>query len=238
MAYTVQFFQDQVHLITGHDGLNTNVIRWLDRACQDIGIKAVWKQQVQSGQIGGVSQTSTLTSQWVSLTTNAATGIVALQRVEYGSTRQLVRQEIEDLYANFHGITASYSAGDVRAYAIPKWTTSGNATTRYMVPQFAVYPINATATASTAMTAYWLTPPARIAQTTDSNWIMDKYPLVVLARIMCYVGLYLKNPNIYLLWKSRYENGVADMTMTEETSLASRPALRGIVPEVFMRGGR
>jgi len=238
MSITAQFFQSQVQILSGNDQIASKVLTWVSRACQEIAMKALWKQQTRSVNVGGLGAVTTVVSQWASLTPAAASNFVQMIHVKYnsgGSVYPLYRLEPQDLYSNFQGVTGTYSADTVEAYCIPRWTTSGNATSQYMAPYMAVYPVGTTAV--TAYTAHFHSAPDKVATANDTNWIMSKYPGVVLNRVMALASLYLKDSQGYLLYMSKYANGVKDMVLTEETNVAATPYRRGIVPEVVMRGG-
>ena len=235
MAMTAQYFQDQVPLLTGNDQIGAKVLVWLNRACQELGCKVLWRRQLRSASVGGFNSSATVLSQWVSMTDLAVSDFMQMHHVEFGTTVPLIRQEAQDFYANLQGVAANYTGATVDRYCIPAWTTSGNATTQYLAPYMAIQPLGSTAT--NAFTAYYQAAPAKVTTSNDTNWMMDKYAHVLLARVMCYACLYLRDPQGYLAWMSRYENGVKDMILTETTSVAGNTGRRGISPEHVFHGG-
>lgn len=236
MSWTVGDIENQVLQLSGYRNISDKLLAWTNRTVAQIGQKAFWTKQVQSASIGGASQTNTISDQWFSATGLALSNFIAMRRIDYGTHAMMVRQAVEDLYKNFHGLVASYSVGSFEKYAIAKYGTCTSGNDQFMAPYIAVYPIYATNTSD--FTAHFLAAPAKFTTTTDTHWILDKYPSVIIAGVMRYVELYVGNLQGYLSWKKIYLMGISNMMKTEESSVASTPNMRGVLPELVMRGVR
>jgi len=235
MAWTVEVFQDQVQLMTDHKGLASKTITWVNRTIAEIVCKDYWLKQINTISTGGASQVTTVTSQWFTDTQMQSLNPIDMQRIDYSTTAALWRQPVQDFYANFHGLNASHTVGNYKNFCIPQWTSYVSGTNQYLLPRLAVYPI--TGTGTTDLTGAYLAAPDKFDETTDSNWITNQYPQVVLAGVLRRAFLYIGDSQRYLIWKARFENGVKDMILSEQTSVAATPHLRGILPEEVQRGG-
>jgi hypothetical protein len=227
-TWTAGDFVEQVQLLTGNNGLGTRILNWLNRVIMETSIKVPWNRQVISAAGGGAAQTTGVLTQW--FTVNDP-NFIAFNHFQYGTTCAPVQVEAAELYQNFHGQAANVSTATIHYYAVPKWTASG---TNYMVPQVALYPIATTAT--TAFTLHYQQAPNMVTSP-DSNWMMEKYPHVILAGTLAYAKLYLGDANGYLAQMAAYANGVRDMILTEESPSASTPQMRGVYPESMNRLG-
>jgi len=238
MAWTVVKFQEQVQIMTDHKGLASKTITWINRTLMEILVKDYWQKQVNTVATGGASQVTTVTGQWFTDSAVSSLNIVDIHRIDYSTTAALVRQPVQDFYANFHGLNASNSTGDYARYCVPKWVsmTAGTYNDWYLIPEIGVSPIAATGT--TDLTMGYLSAPDAFTATSDSNWITDQYPQVVLAGVLRRAFLFIGDSQRYLIWKAKFENGVRDMILSEQTSVAATPHLRGVYPEEILRGGQ
>lgn len=233
MSWTVETIQSQVLQLTGYRNISDKVLIWLNRTMQQVAQKDLWVKQTYSTTMGGAAQSVTPSSQWFSVT---GLDFINVHHIEYGTKAKLVRHPVQDLYAAYHGLAGNYSVGDFEQYAIPKWGTYTTTTgVQYMAPYFAVFPL--TTTATDAFTLHYLSAPARFTATTDTHWILDKYPQMILAGVMRYVMLYVGDRERYLAWKQRFQTGLALMKRQEMSVVASTPNMRGVLPEVVLGGG-
>lgn len=232
MSWTVGNIQDQVTQLTGYRNVTDKILPWINRTVQQMAQKAFFTKQVYTTSIGGVSQVTTPSSQWFSVT---GLNLINVHHIEYSTTAKLERHPIQDMYGAFHGLNASYSVGAFEKYAIPKWGTYTTGGAQYLVPYFAMYPLATTAT--DALTLHYLAAPDKFTATTDTHWILDKYPHVVLAGVMRYVMLYVADRDRYLAWKQEYVRGIKQMQRQESSIVASTPNMRGLIPEVILGGG-
>lgn len=238
MAWTVANLQNQVQQHTNRAGIDAKVLGWTNRVLMELGTKAFWTRNVESFSIPGSGFTTATTSipaQWISLTEAATRDVVAFQQVVYGTTGALVRLEMQDFYARLQGLAMNYAPGNFAFYSIPRWVSSVSGADEFQVPSVVVSPI--TTTATNPLTAYCLCAPDKLTQATDTYWFLSKYPLVVLAGVLRYACIYVGDLAGYLRAKGDYENGIKEMILSEETTMAATPMLRGIFPEQLMRGG-
>jgi hypothetical protein len=235
MSWTVQTLQDQVQLLTGHDGLASEVMTWANRVMMELAHKAYWPRQLKNVDLGSPVQSATVASQWINNTAFWSLDIMGIHRVNYGTNGVLTRHAVQDFYGFFHGADANYITGAFERYCVPKWTSGSQTSNYYMWPLIAVHPIYNTSTNSIQVN--YLQAPAKFTLATDYNWILTKYPQVVLAGVLRYAFLFIGDGNRYSIFKGKYINGIADMVRNETASLASTPALRGQYPEQIMRGG-
>jgi len=235
MAWTVQTLQDQVQLLTGHDGLASSVVTWTNRVMMEIANKAFWPRHLKTVNLGAPVQSSVVSEQWINNTAFASLNIMAVHRMAYGSTRPLEHRALQDFYSFFQGGNANYTTGEFERYCIPKWISASASSEYFMYPMLAVHPISSTTTDAIQMS--YLEAPEKFDSSDDYNWILTKYPQVILAGVLRYAFLYIGDGSRYGVWKGNYINGLADMVRNETTTLASTPAMRAIYPEQILRGG-
>lgn len=253
MAYDVLEIQNQVALMTGHNGLATRTITWTNRVIQEIATRAYWQRQiaqiyVRYASTTGVATTS-LSDLWITAGSLTQKDIINIYRADHVSVtgtlvssyfHQIVRRNAEGLFANLHGqtfnVTGAGASGRVNQYAVVGWSSDSTVSTQFE-PKIAVFP-NALTTDVTveAMQLHYLKSPQKFTAVTDTNWILRDYFNVVLSGVLRLARLYLGDAQGYLLEKREYEDGIKRMLMQEESPVASTPVMRGVVPEEVRRG--
>lgn len=260
MAFDLAYLKNQVNLYAGgHDGLDAYVARWANLTLWDMATRAFWTKQMEIGfaHASGAANlsASTLSSHWFSLnvtntrnTANVA-AFVAPYRVDQVSMsatngtgsaiigtygQPLLRLEVNDLYNRYANQSpAAVTNATVSYYALvqPHNDTAS-------IPKFAVYPpfASSTITQGGALAVQYLGAPFGLTNSTDTTWMLTKYPRVVLAGVLSYVAVYLGDIQDFLVRSSEYENGIADMLRIEEVHLASKPVKRGVTMEYLNRG--
>lgn len=256
MAWEVQDFQEQVEVMTGHANVSDKVMTWVSRTLMEVASKTYWTKQVKTEAIAPSytdTPSTTVTENWATWTTFYTANPMALHRLSYVTTADirdsvLVRESVQDFYAKQHAVSVTYSEGDAdpARYCVPMWSSyqTGTAGDYYFLPSVAHYPQSMITTVATALTHLelgYLSAPNKMTAATgagSSNWMTDKYPMVVLAGVMRYASLYIGDAQAYRIWKGKYENGLKDMLMNEEMVVASTPSMRAVYPEDILRGGQ
>ena len=256
MAWELQDFQEQVEVMTGHANVSDKVKAWVNRTLMEISSKTYWTKQVKTESIAPSytdTPSTTITANWATWTTFYTGNPIALHRLSYKTTDDvrdsvLIRESVQDFYAKQHSVSVTYSEGgaDPTRYCVPMWSsyTTGAGATRYFLPSIAHYPQSMVTTVTTAVTHFelsYLSAPDKLTAATgsgSSNWMTNKYPLGVLAGTMRWASLYIGDTQAYQIWKGKYENGLKDMLMNEETVVASTPSMRAVYPEDILRGGQ
>jgi hypothetical protein len=239
-GWTLQNIQNQVQLLTGNDGITEFVTAWANRVLMEISTKAFWNRQIVLRNVGGGTTTGTaVETHFVSLTQAAAMttatlagDLIAIHRMVWHSTAELIPFSLRDLYAQLYGVVVNTSGGSsFDKYAVARWETYA---TVNMVPDVVFWPHVTSAT--TAISCYGLEAPKVMSEVTDTCWPLEFYPQVVLAGVMRYASLYLGDSTSYLLWKGKYENGVHDILQSEERRPVGTPTRRAIYPESMFQG--
>lgn len=221
-------------MATSDDGLASKATGWCNRTLQEIGTAAFLpKQMAQLQQFAINSGNNTIPSSW-----NHITGddVINLHRinVQDPSTatsffNPLVRVGLRDLYAFFHGASATSSNNTLSNYAVPRWSTFS---TSYLAPQVAVFPNE---NASRSMEITYLKALTKLASGSDTNWILRRYPNVVLAGTLRRAFLYQGNGARYTREHAKFRNGLRDIIMQETGTIAEAPVRRGLMGEYARR---
>lgn len=252
MAWNVGNIQEQVQLMTGRNGLNTLVLTWANRVLMEIATMAFWQKQTavfNQPTDAGATNATTVTSQWVSLSTASASNPIAILQAEVVQgaaatfVAPMVRHEPQELYSYRHGLNVTVSSNVPDSYAVVEWVsaTSGATTQNWIVPKVAFHPnVSTNNTNSVNLSWHMLVAPDILTSSTgtgggESLWIMQQYFHVVLAGVLRYAMIHIGDFNRYMLSKAEYENGKKDMIMNEHTSLASTPIRRGMFSESYYR---
>jgi hypothetical protein len=239
MAWDVAEMQDQVQVITGHDGLNARVLEWVNRVLQQITKKAFWNKQVKQLSLDSRGAVTTdIDDTWVDGGDLGLANAIAVHRLDFTGQNTLLRGSLQALYAKFSGLIISYTSGtDVTHYSIARWIEAGAGAARYMKPEIAMFPLGASAGGDDNLyQAHYLAAPDKLTGAGDTFWMMTKYPNVVLAGVLRLAFVFLGDFQSYGIWKAQFLNGIQRMLMSEETSVASTPQFRGVYPEILTRG--
>ena len=238
---TVAEVQSQVQLLTHHDNLDSYVVDWLNRTLQDLGTTALWNKQTRSVVAFHPTITAapiTPSSQIFNVVPGANELIEfvgmragywhATSPTQWRNDRSMVRRDWGGLVARLHGgtVTGTNRASDAYAAVSGSVLTYGRTVSQYMLG----FPLAASGSYSTyaACSVDYLESPAKVSLSTDTNWLMAKYPRVVLAGVMMRARLFLRDGRGYLMEKSEYVNGIADMLLMEENITANKPYLRAV----------
>lgn len=234
MSWDLQNVQSQVQLLTREAGLTDKVTKWCNRTIMEVSTVAFWPKNLKRlSQFAINSGNNTITSAWNSIT---ADNIIDLHRVAIHSPTTdttfynvLHRHGVRDLYGFFDGDAATHSADKIEGYAIPRWTT--NATTQ-LAPQVAVYPNENTAR---AMEIHYLSAPEALSAGTDTNWVLRRYPMVVMQGTLRRAFLYLGNTARYSVARSEFMSGLKDIVNQELGDIAYAPVMQDVVNEHLRR---
>jgi hypothetical protein len=234
MSWDLQNIQSQVQLVTRQDGLTDKVTRWCNRAIMEISSSAFFgKNLKRESQFPINSGSNTITSAWNAITADNIVDIhrVAIQSPTTDTTfyNPLSRVGVRDLYAFYRGGAATVSNDQIDAYAVARWRTNGTA---QMAPDVAVFPNE---DSSRAMEIHYLAAPEALTTGSDTNWILRRYPEVVLNGTLRRAFLYVGNVPRYMRARSDFMNGVKDVISQELGTIAHAPVMRDIVAEYIRR---
>lgn len=247
---TLSDLQSQILLATGHGGISAKVTKWANRVCQDVATRVFWMQQIGVGlahHATAANATHTtradlhaFSMQTPNASLNELIAPYAVDQVTITTNttgtfigayeRPLIRVEHADLYQIAAGstpVTSSTSSfyAMVRGNIQSLTATAGGT----IIEDFVAFPFPAT-TASTvqALGITYLGSPLILDSDEDTNWMMQRYPRVVLAGVLRYARLYLNDVVGYLKEKAEFENGIADMVRVEEVASANAPVMGGV----------
>lgn len=250
--FTLGHVQNQVQLLTGHDGLADKVTRWTNRVMNEIVLKAYWVSSmgVTYAIPGSGMKDSTVPNQWFSVdpvtvhfhefVAPYAADRVVMKDATWISKyiRPLIRLDIMDMYAAVQGTTVAAQAGVPAEYGMVYGDVNTSGTPRqylWAAPAFGTTVTTASGGGGGVVAVSYLGTPLLLVSGTDTNWILSDYFKVVLAGVMRYARVYLGDYQGYLLEKAEFENGLRDMLLHEETASASTPRMQGLNPEVLGR---
>lgn len=241
MSWDVANIQSHVQLATGNDGLSSRVITWFNRTIMEIVTSGVLPKQIEIKSQHPLSTATNTTSGvddgWTSVATD---NIVALHHLVLQATTNttaatsyynpLVRMDVRDLYPRYHGLAVSQTGDPVENYANVKWTTYSAGSHMGPLIALALEPSNRSAE------VHLYKAPDKATTAADTNWILRKYPKVVLAGVLRYAFIYLGNPARYQYEQQQFKAGVEDIIKNETGDIAHAPVMRGVVPGFFQRG--
>ena len=263
MAFDLGEIKNQVALITGHDGLSTRVATWTNRTLMEIVSRAHFSRQIKRHlrEVPAAPE-ATATAGNISsyyMTEFTQSDVVTLNKVEevyadwtgvnpqtVAKYRQpVIHLDAEAMVAQHHGSTMISHSSDIASnYAVMGWD-SNSASSDYFGPQILLEPHANTGvvTGQTESSVYgqlvhFLQAPGKVAANADANWVLQKYFNTVLSGVLRYARLYLGDVQGYYIEKAELENGIRQILLAEETSIASTPRLRGVYPETLRSRGR
>lgn len=235
MSWDLAWIQSQVQMATSDNGLASKAVNWCNRTLMEIGTAAFLpKQLAQLSQFPIASGSNTITNAWNSITGDDVVNIhrINIQSPTTATTfyNPLTRVGIRDLYAFFRGAAATSSADLLQNYAVPRWTTFN---TSHLAPQVVPFPNENSAR---SMEIHYLKAPTALASGSDTNWILRRYPYVVLAGTLRRAFLYKGDGARYTREMAAFQNGLKDILRQETGDIAHAPTRRALGARYAERG--